>query len=162
MKIIKLFGFLVLVSFVACKKTSSSEQLKLLIATYEKHREYDFKKNESVENTIKYYQAEAEFAKNLKVELQQVATKNLSETDKISQELLLFVLQDKIDTHTFKMYLNPITNESAFHLNLSKMANRTFKNKKQVKEYFKQLENLPKRVDYNIVRSKKVSLTKVQ
>jgi len=150
MKIIKLFGFLVLVSFVACKKTSSSEQLKLLIATYEKHREYDFKRNESVENTIKYYQAEAEFAKNLKVELQQVATKNLSETDKISQELLFFVLQDKIDTHTFKMYLNPITNESAFHLNLSKMANRTFKNKKQVKEYFKQLENLPKRVDYNI------------
>jgi len=150
MKIIKLFGFLVLVSFVACKKTSSNEQLKLLIATYEKHREYDFKRNESVENTIKYYQAEAEFAKNMKAELQQVATKNLSETDKISQELLLFVLQDKIDQQTFKMYLNPITSESAFHLNLSKMANRTFKNKKQVKEYFKQLENLPKRVDYNI------------
>lgn len=150
MKIIKLFGLFLLLSFVACNNTSSTEQLELLIAKYEKSREYDFKRGESVESTTKYYAAESEFAKNLKTELEALSIDGLSETDKISAELLTFVLQDKIDQHTFKMYLNPITNESAFHLNLSRMGNRTFKNEKQAKDYLKQLENLPKRVAYNI------------
>ena len=150
MKIIKLFGLLVLLSFVACKETTLSEQIHVLIANYEKPREYDFKRNESLESTIKFYTVEAEFAEKLKAELEKVSTEGVSETDKISRELLLFVLQDKIDQHTFKTYLNEITSESAFHLNLSRMASRSFKNEKQVKEYFKQLEGLPKRIDYNI------------
>ena len=150
MKNFKLSVLLVLLSFVACKNTSSTEQLELLIAKYEKSREYDFKRGESLESTTKYYAAESEFAKNLKEELEVLAMEGLSETDKISAELLKFVLQDKIDQHTFKMYLNPITNESAFHLRLSRMADRAFKNEKQIKEYLKQLDNLPKRLDYNI------------
>ena len=139
-----------LLSFVACKETTLSEQIHVLIANYEKPREYDFKRNESLESTIKFYTVEAEFAEKLKAELEKVSTEGVSETDKISRELLLFVLQDKIDQHTFKTYLNEITSESAFHLNLSRMASRSFKNEKQVKEYFKQLEGLPKRIDYNI------------
>jgi len=150
MKIIKLFGLILVLIFMACKKTSSTEQLELLIAKYEKSREYGFKRGESVESTTKYYAAESEFAKNLKTELEALSNEGLSETDKISAELLTFVLQDKIDQHAFKMYLNPITNESAFHLNLSRMGNRTFKTEKQVKDYLEQLENLPKRIDYNI------------
>ena len=150
MKIIKLFGLFIFLSFIACKSTTSSEQLELLIAKYEKPREYDFKRGESVENTIKYYEAEAAFAKELIAEIEKVSSEKLSETDKISRELLLFVLQDKISQHRFKMYLNPITSESAFHLRLNRMANRIFKNEKQVQSYFKQLENLPKRVDYNL------------
>jgi len=150
MKKIKLFGLFLLLCIVGCENTSSSEQLHRLIADYEKPREYDFKRGESVESTTKFYAAESEFAENLKTELETLSIDGLSETDKISRKLLLFVLQDKISQHTFKMYLNPITNESAFHLNLSRMANRTFKNKKQVKSYLKELENLPKRVDYNI------------
>jgi len=150
MKISKLSGLLVLLSFMACKNTSSSDQLHSLIATYEKPREYDFKKNKSVENTIKYYQAEARFATKLKEKVEVFSTKGLSETDQISRELILFVLQDKIDQHRFKMYLNPITNEVAFHLNLSRMGNRTFKNRKQVTEYLKQLDALPKKVAYNL------------
>ena len=150
MKAIKLFAFVLLLSFIACKQDSASDQLKTIIQEYEKPREYDFNKTESVENTIKYYQAESDFSAKLKEKLTAVSPTNLSETDKISRELLLFVLQDKIDEHTYKMYLNPITNESAFHLNLSRMANRNFKNKKQVIGYLKQLENLPKRVAYNL------------
>jgi len=150
MKIIKLFGLFLLLSFVSCKNNSASEQLEMLIAKHEKSRAYDFKRGESLESTIKYYTAESEFAEKLKTELEALSIEGLSETDKISRELLLFVLQDKISQHTFKTYLNPITNESAFHLNLSRMANRAFKNEKEVKDYLKQLENLPKRVDYNI------------
>ena len=150
MKISKLFGLFFLFSFVGCKNTSPSEQLHALIATYEKSREDDFKREESLESTIEYYEAEARFSKELKTELEAFSIEGLSETDQISHELLLFVLQDKIDQHTFKMYLNPITNESAFHLNLSRMGSQEFKNKKEVIEYLEQLENLPKRVDYHI------------
>jgi len=150
MKTIKLLGLLLLITLSACKKNSPSNDLESIIAEYETSREYDFDRYESVENTIKYYQAESDFALKLKEKLALVSTDNLSETDEISGELLLFVLQDKIDTNTFKMYLNPITNESAFHLNLSQMANRSFKNKEEILEYLKQLEDLPKRVDYNL------------
>jgi len=150
MKTIKLLGLLLLIILSACKKNSPSNDLESIIAEYETSREYDFDRYESVENTIKYYQAESDFALKLKEKLALVSTDNLSETDEISRELLLFVLQDKIDTNTFKMYLNPITNESAFHLNLSQMANRSFKNKEEILEYLKQLEDLPKRVDYNL------------
>ncbi|MFY0630600.1 MAG: DUF885 domain-containing protein [Flavobacteriaceae bacterium] len=150
MKIIKLFGFFLLLSLVACKNTSSSEQLQSIIKEYEEPREHDFERNESVENTIKYYQAESDFAAKIKAKLKLVSEEGLTETDKISIELLLFVLQDKIDTHSFKTYLNPITNEYAFHLNLSRMGNRTFKKEEQVKRYLKDLEGLPARVDYNL------------
>jgi len=150
MKIIKLSGLLVLLSFVACKNTSATEQLELIISEHEKPRVYDFKRGESVAQTTKYYAAEAEFAKKMKMELEALPMEGLSKTAKISAELLRFVLQDKIDQHAFKMYLNPITNESAFHLSLSRMGNRTFKNEKQVKDYLKQLENLPKQIAYNI------------
>lgn len=129
---------------------SDSDKLNTIIARYEADRDYDFDRYESVENTAKYYKAEADFSKKLKEELEQISEKGLTETEKISRELLLFVLQDKIDSNTYKTYLNTITNESAFHLNLSRMGNRTFNNKQQVDDYLEQLNNLPKTINYNI------------
>ncbi len=150
MKIIKLFGLFLALSFVACKNTSSSEELQSLIAAYEEPREYDFKRTTSVENTAKYYELEATFSKELLAKLEKITTDKLTETEQISHELLMFVLQNKIAQHQFKMYLNPITSESAFHLRLSRMANRSFKNEKDITSYLKDLESLPKRVDYNL------------
>ena len=141
---------LLLVSIFACKKETSKELLELAIKEYETERTYDFKRNESVENTIAYYQQESDFATQLLEKLSKIEAKDLSDTDQISLELLAFTLQDKVDTHTYKMYLNPITNESAFHLSLSNMANRDFKTKKQAIGYLNQLADLPKRIDYNL------------
>ncbi len=141
---------LLLVSIFACKKETSKELLELAIKEYETERVYDFKRNESVENTIDYYQQESDFATQLLEKLSKIEAKDLSDTDQISLELLAFTLQDKVDTHTYKMYLNPITNESAFHLSLSNMANRDFKTKKQAIGYLNQLADLPKRIDYNL------------
>lgn len=141
---------LLLVSIFARKKETSKELLELAIKEYETERVYDFKRNESVENTIAYYQQESDFATQLLEKLSKIEAKDLSDTDQISLELLAFTLQDKVDTHTYKMYLNPITNESAFHLSLSNMANRDFKTKKQAIGYLNQLADLPKRIDYNL------------
>ncbi|MDG5490321.1 DUF885 family protein [Psychroserpens sp. SPM9] len=138
-----------LISFQS-QSQSDSDKLNAIIVSYEAERDYDFKWNESVAHTIKYYQAEADLAKQLMTDLEHVSEDNLSESEKISKELLAFVLQDVIDTNSFKTYLNTITNESAFHLNLSRMGQRTLKTKAQVNAYLQRLKDLPKRVDYNL------------
>ena len=134
--------------FLSCSK--ESDKLNAIIGEYESEREYEFKRNESVENTIKYHQAEADFAKEIIEKLEMISVDGLSETEIISRELLLFVLKHEIDKNKYKMYLNTITNENAFHLNLARMGNRTLENKKQVLDYLKLLDSLPQRIDYNI------------
>lgn len=150
MKPVKYILVLFLFCLVSFKTPSDSEKLHAIIAKFEAERAYDFDSYASVENTEKYYAAEAEFSKKLKKSLENISNEGLSSSEKISKKLLLFVLQDKIDSHIYKMYLNTITNENAFHLNLSRMANARLKNAKQVTDYLKDLETLPKRVDYNI------------
>jgi len=150
MKSFKLLFVFILVGFFSSGQESDSEKLNAIIAKYEAEREYDFERNTSFENTVKYHQAEAEFAKEIKKELESVSDDGLKETEKISKELLIFVLQDKIDANTFKTYLNTITNENAFHLNLARMGGRKLKNKKQVNSYLSWLERLPQVVDYNL------------
>ncbi|UAM97077.1 DUF885 domain-containing protein [Polaribacter litorisediminis] len=149
MKNLKFTFLTLLLVLFSCEKTTEVEQLQEIINRYESDRKYEFDRYASVENTAKYYQAEAEFSKNLIKELDQISSEGLSESDKISKDLLLFVLQDKIDAHNYKTYLNTITNENAFHLNFSRMASTRFKNKKQVKNYLQRLEDLPNRVSYN-------------
>ena len=145
----KLFLILVFVQlFVCCSRESN--KLNEIIKEYESERGYEFNRNESVENTIKYHQAEADFAKKIIKKLEMISDEKLSESEVISRELLLSVLKNKIDFNKYKMYLNTITNENAFHLNLSRMGNQTFKNKEQVLNYLEQLDSLPKRVEYNL------------
>lgn len=147
LRILLVILFLGLQSF---QQFSDSDKLNAIIKKYEADREYGFKRYTTAENTIKWYQAESDFAKKLKEELVKISEEGLSESEKISKELLLFVLQDKIDSNRYKTYLNTITNESAFHLNLSRMGNAKLKNKDDVKTYFKRLKNLKIRVDYNL------------
>lgn len=150
MRKFRLFCVFTLLGLLSFGQVTNSEKLHVIIETYEAERKYDYKWNDSVENTIKYYQAEAEFSEKLKESLSSVSTEGLSESEQISRDLLLFVLQDKIDSYKFKTYLNTITNEYAFHLNLSRMGNLTIENKKHAKNYLKRLADLSKRVDYNI------------
>lgn len=156
MKVSKLVLFFLLVGLIACKteeemKAGSSEvSLEDVINEYQSERKYDFEPNESIENTIAFYQNEADFAEELLKKLSKVNEENLTESEQISLELLSFVLQDKIDTNTFRTYLNTITSESAFHLNLSKMAHVNFEDYEDVKKYLEKLSELPKTVDYNL------------
>lgn len=150
MRAFKLLGLLCVFLLMAFTDPSPKEELHKLIAKYEKERMYDFDSRASIENTIKYYEAEAKFSEGMIKELKKIDLSGLSETDKISYELLLFVLQEKIDYNRFKMYLNPITNEYAFHLRLNRMGNKKLGNDKDVKDYFNQLSKLPQRVSYNL------------
>jgi hypothetical protein len=64
---------------------SNSDKLNVVIAKYEAQRDYEFELNKSVENTIKYYKAEAEFAERLKKELAQISEEGLSESKKFQK-----------------------------------------------------------------------------
>lgn len=152
MKNIRTFILLISIGllFISFQKPSNSGELTEIIAAFEAERTYKFKRNESVESTILYFQAEADFASDLKEKLEKVSETGLTESEKISKELLVFVLQDKIDTNRYKTYLNTITNESAFHLYLSRIGAKTLKTKQDALDYLKDLNNLPQLVDYNI------------
>lgn len=150
MQLKKIVGVFIFALIIACNGSDSGKQLENIIEKYQTKREYDFTWNTSLENTVKYYELEADFAKELLKELANVSEESLTETDKISKELLQFVLQDKIDQHQFKTYLNPITSESAFHLRLNNIAKRSLQDQKSIQNYFEDLEELPKRVDYNL------------
>ena len=93
MKKFKLFYVFLLLSLFSFKQGANSDQLKAIIEKFETERKYDFGLNESVENTMKYYQAEADFSRKLKKELELISTEGLSESEIISRELLLFVLK---------------------------------------------------------------------
>ncbi|WP_439127951.1 DUF885 domain-containing protein [Polaribacter sp.] len=150
MKNYKIFGFFLILSFICCKNESPSETLAKIISKHENRIQPEFDPYESLENHNKFHQLQAEKAQNLIKELELVPEDGLSESENISRDLLLFVLQDKIDRNRYKMHLNPMTNEVAFHLNLGNMGNNKLKTKEDVKKYLQQLESLPKRIDFNI------------
>ncbi|WP_158839529.1 DUF885 domain-containing protein [Polaribacter sp. L3A8] len=142
----------ILICFVCISLTTaqSKNELAKIIEVYETQRDYKFNPFESVEKTNEYYKLEADFATEMIQKINKISLENLSESDKISRELLLFVLQDKIDEVKFKMHLNPITNEVAFHLNLGNMGSKVLKTKEDVAKYLKDLEKLNSKIDYNI------------
>ncbi len=142
----------ILICFVCISLTTaqSKNELAKIIEVYETQRDYKFNPFESVEKTNEYYKLEADFATEMIQKINKISLENLSESDKISRELLLFVLQDKIDEVKFKMHLNPITNEVAFHLNLGNMGSKVLKTKEDVAKYLKDLEKLNRKIDYNI------------
>ena len=142
----------ILICFVCISLTTaqSKNELAKIIEVYETQRDYKFNPFESVEKTNEYYKLEADFATEMIQKINKISLDNLSESDKISRELLLFVLQDKIDEVKFKMHLNPITNEVAFHLNLGNMGSKVLKTKEDVAKYLKDLEKLNRKIDYNI------------
>ncbi len=135
---------------ISLTTAQSKNELAKIIEVYETQRDYKFNPFESVEKTNEYYKLEADFATEMIQKINKISLENLSESDKISRELLLFVLQDKIDEVKFKMHLNPITNEVAFHLNLGNMGSKVLKTKEDVAKYLKDLEKLNSKIDYNI------------
>ncbi|MFZ9030906.1 MAG: DUF885 domain-containing protein [Robiginitalea sp.] len=96
--------------------------------------------------TEERYRKEADFARQQLQDLSKVDTAALSETNRISWELLRFTLQDEIDRYRFKMHLNPIQADQGFHLNLNYRI-RPLLNYDEVRDYLKMMEAIPAFVD---------------
>jgi len=146
-----LFVFVLILTGCASNNSEdATEQLQSIIESYQNHEGYDKKDYPLGLFTKAHYQAEAEFAKSKLDELSKIDLTTLKETDKISAELLKFVLQDKIDYYEFERYLNPLLSDSGFHSNLNYMV-RPLTNYHQIKTYLNKLNAIPQFVEQHFV-----------
>lgn len=135
------------VDMLAQQETASG-QLQKIIEDYQDHKGYDQTQYPLGLHTKEYHQAEAEYAKTLQARLNEIETVRLPETDKISLELLNFVLQDQMDYFVWERYLNPLLSDSGFHSSLPYMV-RPLNNYQQTKEYLNKINAIPDYVDQN-------------
>lgn len=152
MNIFKSFLLLVLLFIVSCNTegtNSPKEQLDRLIEEVQEYEGYDKKLYPLGLFTKEYYLAEAEFARLNLEALSKIPTENLSETDRISAELLAFVLQDRIDYFEYEQYLNPLLSDAGFHSDLTYEV-RPLTNYEQVKNYLHKLNAIPEFVNQNL------------
>ncbi len=148
----RFFSFLivlVLFSWTSDAQQNSSE-LDSLIVKYQKHEGYDYKAYPLGLYTKEYYKSEAEFAQDLLNQLSKISSDGLSETNKISHQLLTFVLNDQIAYFKFESYLNPLLSDSGFHSSLGYNV-RPLNNYESVKDYLNILNAIPEFVDQNFV-----------
>lgn len=108
-----------LVSYSPKEKGNASQELKAVIEKVETFKLYDNEAYPLGRYNAALEQKYAEFAKTQLARLDSIDAKTLSETERISLELLRFSLQDRVDEYHFKAYLNPIQSDQGFHLNLN-------------------------------------------
>ena len=121
---------------------AAKTKLDTLISKVEKYRAYDRKEYPLGLHTEERYKAEADFARQALEELEQIPLDSLEETDRISHELLAFVLRDEMDRYTHGMHLNPIQADQGFHLSLNYRI-RPLGNYESVRRYLKELNAIP-------------------
>ncbi len=152
MKLFKITILLFCTMILSCtenKTEDTSAQLQKIITEFQDFESYDKKEFPLGEFTKEKYKKTAEFSQSILDKLVQLEETNLTETEKISLELLKFKLQETIDYNTFERYLNPLLSDSGFHVSLPYMV-RPITNYKQAKEYLNKLNALPTYVDQNL------------
>ncbi|PTX44603.1 uncharacterized protein (DUF885 family) [Christiangramia gaetbulicola] len=120
--------------------------LEKIINKFQKHE--PFKRSEYPLGlyTEEHYKKEAEFAEKLLKEIKELDYSQLSESQKISADLLKYDLKNTVKTYEFKAYLNPLLSDSGFHLSLNYQI-RDLNNYAQVRAYLNKLNAIPEYVD---------------
>lgn len=133
---------------IACadQQSTNPQKLAALIDRYENYESFDSEEYRLGLFTPERYQKEADFASELLEQLRRVDASSLTDSEKISKELLGFVLKDQISFNNYKRYLNPLLSDSGFHLNLNYRV-RPLANYKQVTEYLEVLNAIPDYID---------------
>ena len=126
--------------------TAQKARLDRIVAAVDSYQPYERNDHPLGLYTEERYRREAEFAQGQLDSLQAIDPGLLSETDRISWELLQFTLQDRIDRYRLGMHLNPIQADQGFHLNLN-FRIRPLANYAQVREYLAMLEAVPDYAD---------------
>ncbi|WP_298286078.1 DUF885 domain-containing protein [uncultured Lutibacter sp.] len=147
------FAIFTVFFLIACNtggdENSAATELQISINTYENHKGFERKEFPLGLHTKEYYKQEADFAKRELEILEIINVDELSDTEKISFELLKFELQEKVDFYKFEAYLNPLLSDSGFHTSLPYQV-RDFVTHKQFVSYLNKLNALPDYVEQNI------------
>lgn len=151
--------FSLLFLFISCNlgsniNNSASSQLQACINSYENHLGYDKSKFPLGFYDEEYYKQEAIFSKQELEKLSHVEMETLSDSEKISIELLKFKYKEIIDFYEFEAYLNPLLSDSGFHTSLPYQV-RDFVNYKQYVNYLNKLNAIPLFVEQHIALMRK-------
>jgi len=126
-----------------------SAQLDSILKAESQHQAYDYAEYPLGLHTEELYKSEADFAQKLLDDLSKIDRSNLSQTEKITAELMKFKLQERVDQYQYKAYLNPLLSDAGFHVSLPYHVGR-LNNYEQVKRYLKKLNAIPQYVDQNL------------
>ena len=103
----------------AQQATDATARLDSIIKKVQSFEPYDKKAFPLGRFEVQLEQEKAEFAERQLKRLDSVSEDTLSETEAISLQLLRFVLQNRIDAYTYRMYLNPVQADQGLHLDLN-------------------------------------------
>ncbi|WP_281542800.1 DUF885 domain-containing protein [Maribacter aestuarii] len=128
----------------------ASEKLETIISNVENFKLFDYEESPLGRYVADFEKQDAEFAKKQLTALAQLEIENLSETERISVELLRFTLQNRVDEYDYKTYLNPIQADQGFHLNLNYRV-KPILTYDDAKRYLNTLNAIPQYVDEHLV-----------
>ncbi len=133
-------------SYTSIQAQKDSLAMDKIITKFQEHE--PFKRSEYPLGlyTKEHYKKEADFAENLLKEIKKLDYSELSESQKISADLLKYDLKNTVKTYEFKAYLNPLLSDSGFHLSLNYQI-RDLNNYAQVRAYLNKLNAIPEYVD---------------
>ena len=125
------------------------KKLESIINEYERFKAFDKEKYPLGDLSEDRFKNEYNFFMQIRNRLSKISLKNLSENEKISYELLVFIIENQINNYNFNTRYNPILSDSGFHNSIIYIV-RNLKNKKDAIRYLKLLKAIPLYVDQNI------------
>tara|TARA_Y100000768_G_scaffold254997_1_gene193766 strand:+ start:22261 stop:23982 length:1722 start_codon:yes stop_codon:yes gene_type:complete len=125
------------------------KKLESIINEYERFKAFDKEKYPLGDLSEDRFKNEYNFFMQIRSRLSKISLKNLSENEKISYELLVFIIENQINNYNFNTRYNPILSDSGFHNSIIYIV-RNLKNKKDAIRYLKLLKAIPLYVDQNI------------
>ena len=150
----KILIFLFLFFCFNCTTPSEAKKLDSIIFTFENYK-YDDNYQAPLGNyTENRFETQYKFCDSLKNELSKINPKALNQDDRISLELLNFILNETIVKYKFKTHWNPILSDAGFHLSLTFRV-RPITNKKSALDYLKLLKSIPIYIEQQSVLIKK-------
>lgn len=146
--------FFLLLSSGATYSQEASESLRQIIEKVQDHKAYEKEKFPLGLYSEDLYKKEAKFAQERLSELENISPDKLSETERISKELLRYKLQETIDFYEYEAYLNPLLSDAGFHVSLPYHV-KNFSSYSQVKKYLDKLNAIPEYVDQHLILLRK-------
>ncbi len=146
--------FLLLALTLSSWAQTAKAQLDSVIKKQADYSFYDWKNFPLGQYEESRYEKDAEFAQEIIDDLEKISENDLNNTDAISRELLLFKMQDEVDSFHYKMYLNPIQADQGFHLNLNYRV-RPITDYNSAKIYLKVLKAIPYFTDSQLALMRK-------
>ena len=145
----KLSLFLIIILLGCNSNNLTEDKLENIISKYEDFRPSDSNEFPLGEFSREHYKNIAEFSSDLLDELNDIDFNKLNESDRISAELLKFVLNDRIDFYEFERFLNPLLSDSGFHISLGFIV-RPISSFESAKNYLKRLNSIDNFVDQHL------------